>query len=193
MLGTLPKSLTINGVDHPINSDFRNVFPILAAFSDDALSDKEKVFVCMKRLFVSLESIPTEDYTEAYQAALLFLEAGRHDEAPGPRIVNWEKDEQLIFPAINKAAGVPDVRDLPYMHWWTFLGHFMSIDPESLCGSVLRIRQKKAKHKKLEKHEEEFYAANRALCNVEDKKSRKKPEDDLEALFNQLLAEGGGE
>lgn len=192
MLGTLPKSLKINGADYPIDPDFRNILPIFAAFHDDELSDREKVYVCMRRLFVDLDSLPPEDFTEGYQAAFTFLEAGRHDDKPSPRIVNWEKDEQLIFSAINASAGVPDVRDLPYLHWWTFLGYFMSIDSESLCGCVLRIRQKKAKHKKLEKYEEEFYKANLDLCRMDNGDCRKAPENALTSMFNDLLKEGGG-
>lgn len=192
MLGALPKSLEIGGVEYPINADFRNIFPIFAAFSDSGLTDQEKLYVCMERLFVDLDSLPKEQYTAAYQAALDFLAAGRHDENPGPRVVNWEKDEQMIFSAVNQVAGVPEVRDLPFLHWWTFLGYFMAIDSESLCASVLRIRQKRAKHKKLEKYEEEFYRANKDLCAVEPKKRKERPEDSLAAMFDELVAEGGG-
>lgn len=192
MLGALPKSLNVGGVDYPINADFRNIFPIFAAFSDNELTDQDKLFVCMRRLFVDLDSLPAEQYTAAYQAALDFLAAGRHDDKPGPKIVNWEKDEQMIFSAINQVAGVSEVRDLPFLHWWTFLGYFMAIDPESLCGSVLRIRQKKAKHKKLEKYEEEFYRANAELCAVESRAQQKRPEDSLAAMFDELVKEGGG-
>lgn len=190
MLGILPKSLEVGGAEYPINSDFRNILPIFAAFNDEELSDREKIYVCMKRLFADLDSLPLEDFTEGYQAALKFLEAGEHSDKPSPKIVNWEKDEQLIFPAINKVAGVPEVRELPYLHWWTFLGYFMGIDPDGVCGCVLRIRQKKARHKKLEKHEEEFYRSNMELCRVEKAEDIKTPEDSLQAMFEELLREG---
>lgn len=97
----------------------------------------------------------------------------------------------MIFAAINKVAG-REVRAEPYMHWWTFLGYFQSIDRDDLWGFVLTIRQKKAKHKKLEKHETEFYNANRAMCELETPQQKKQDTYDyMESLYKALSEEGG--
>ena len=66
--------------------------------------------------------------------------------------VDWEKDEQLIFAAVNHVAG-QEVRALPYLHWWTFMGYFQSIDRDDLWATVLLIRQKKARGRRLEPYE----------------------------------------
>lgn len=100
-----------------------------------------------------------------------------------------------MFPAVNKAAGL-EVRAVPYLHWWTFMGYFESIDAESLFGTVLSIRQKKARGKKLEKYEREFMQNNKALMalDVEEAKPRT-AEEKLLDMFNDLIAEDseGGE
>ena len=127
MLGQLPRSLEINGKIYAINTDFRVILVIISAFNDDDLEDNEKVYICLKRLYVDFDSMPPDDYEEAYSAAIRFIECEQPQEQKrSPRIVNWEKDEQMIFPAINKVAGC-EVRLLDYLHWYTFYGFFQGI------------------------------------------------------------------
>lgn len=192
MLGMLPQTLNINGRAYKIRSDYRDILQIIAAFGDKKLSDEEKAYVCLKRLFVAMESIPKSDYQDAYEAAITFIECHISDRKPSPKVVNWEKDEQLIFPAINKVAGM-EVRAVPYMHWWTFLGYFQSIDREDIWGFILTIRQKRAKGKKLEKYEKDFLNANRDICEVEFREEKATTEDNLAKMFNELLKNGGGD
>lgn len=192
MLGMLPQTLNINGRAYKIRSDYRDILQIIAAFGDKELSDEEKAYVCLKRLFVAMESIPKSDYQDAYEAAVTFIECHISDRKPSPKVVNWEKDEQLIFPAINKVAGM-EVRAVPYMHWWTFLGYFQSIDREDIWGFILTIRQKRAKGKKLEKYEKDFLNANRDICEVEFREEKTTTEDSLAKMFNELLKNGGGD
>ena len=192
MLGMLPQTLKINGSEYKIRSDYRDILQIIAAFGDKELTDEEKAYVCMRRLFVAMNTIPKADYVDAYKAAIDFIECHISDKKPSPKVVNWEKDEQLIFPAINKVAGM-EVRAVPYMHWWTFLGYFQGIDREDIRGFILTIRQKKAKGKKLEKYEKEFLHANRDLCEVEFRENVETAEDSLAKMFNELLKEGGGD
>lgn len=192
MLGTLPTTLNVNNVDYDIRTDFRNILQIITAFNAPELSEKEKAYVCLKQLFIALNTIPADDYTAAYEAAVTFIEHQIEEDRPSPRIVNWEKDEALIFSAINKVAG-KEVRSERYMHWWTFLGYFQSIDRNDTWGCVLVIRQKKAQGKKLEAYEKEFYSANRNLCSVDPPKKRKSQKDIMQDMFDSLLEEGGTE
>lgn len=189
MLGLLPKALNVCGVSYAIRSDYRNILRIIVAYNDGALSDNEKVFVCLKRMYVDFDNMPRDHYEQAYLAATAFIECHAREDTPAPKTVNWEKDEQLIFPAVNKVAGV-EVRALPYLHWWTFLGYYQSIDHDGLFGFVLTIRQKKAKGKKLEKHEQEFFRSNTTLCLVEDKPAPQKVEDTMKSMFDSLPEEG---
>jgi hypothetical protein len=194
MIGQLPQALKIRGVNYPIRTDFRNILKIIAAYNNENLSDSEKIFVCIRRLFKSPSKLPKDGrfYAEALEAANKFIECQLSNDRPGPTVFNWEKDEQLIFPAINKVAGV-EVRTLEYLHWWTFLGYFQSIDRDDLWGTVLTIRQKKAKGKKLEKYEKEFLASNRDLCALESTGKRRTPEDKLREMYEEMLKEGGAE
>ena len=189
MLGLLPDSLIVAGKRYAIRSDFRNFLRIIEVFNDPELTNEEKVYVFLKRAYVEFDSIPNQHYEEAYKRAAEFMEWQKEEKKHSPRLYDWVKDEQLIFPAVNKAAGM-EIRALPYLHWWTFLGYFQSIDSESLWGTVLSIRQKRAKGKKLEKWEREFYSNNRELCQITRTEVRKSAEDTLQEIFKSLLKEG---
>ncbi len=194
MIGQLPQTVKVCNKEYKIRSDYRNILTIFSAYNDNELTENDKIFVCLQRFYVDMASIPKteEAYKEALQAAHDFMEYKLSDDKPSPKVVNWEKDEQMIFPAINKIAGM-EVRTVPYMHWWTFLGYFMAVDRDDLWGTVLTIRQKKATGKKLEKYEKEFLTANPDLCAVEYREKRNTPEDALKEMYEKLIKEGGTE
>lgn len=74
------------------------------------------------------------------------------------KVIDWDADAQLVCSAINKVAHT-EVRAVEYLHWWTFIGYYMEIG-ESVLSTVVSIRSKMKKGKKLEKWEREFKASN---------------------------------
>lgn len=186
MVGTLPKSLEVGGVNYPIDTDYRNILIFLTACSDPELSAEEKLYILMKRLYRDgLEKIPRECMEEAASRVKWFVDCGQEDDnkKPAKKIMDWEQDEAILFPAINKAAGL-ETRAVPYIHWWTFSGYFMEIE-EGTFSMVLGIRQKKAKGKKLETWEQEFYRNNQKLCDL--KKRYTDEEQEEINYWNKLL------
>lgn len=191
MIGLLPTSLDVNGSTYEIRSDFRNVLRVFEAFDDENLTDEDKAYVLLDVIYVDFENIPRKDYSAAYQAAIQFIEGGSamRGKKSNHKLFSWSKDEQLIFPAVNKVAGC-EVRLAKYLHWWTFLGYFGCIDHEDLWSFVLSIRQKRAKGEKLEKYERKFLNANPELCSVESTVRAGTAEDALKEMFDSLT-EGG--
>lgn len=166
----LPTSLTIGEVVYEIRSDFRAALDILCAMNDANLDDEEKATVLLGILYPAYETIPPEHLEEALRKGVEFLDCGQKDDGKRhPRLIDWEQDAPLIVPAVNKVAH-GEVRAMPYLHWWTFFAFFMEVD-ESQLSSVIHIRQKKAKHKKLEKWEQEFYRENKKLIDFKLKES----------------------
>ena len=187
MWGQLPTSLEVKGTTYRIRTDFRDIINILLAFNDPDLEKEEQVYICLFVLYEDYDNMPEEHYEAAFEAALAFIDNGIKEDDTGrqpPRIVDWEQDEQIMLPAINKVAGF-DVRTKDYLHWWTFLGYYMEIG-EGLFAEIVNIRSKKAKGKKLEKHEQEFYKNNKALCNLTPKRSAEEQQahDRLLALLD---------
>ena len=164
MIFDLPTSVEFGGREWAIETDYRQVIRVLAAFEDPDLTEAEKATICLYNLYVDLEDIPGDQMQGAFDAALAFIDAGNGGDEDGPRTMDWTQDAPLIFPAVNRAAGF-EVRSVDYMHWWTFLGLFMEIK-DSVYSTVLGLRQKRARGKKLEKEEREFWEHNQKICKL---------------------------
>ena len=181
MIGYLPKSLEVDGKEYEINSDFRIALIIFEAYNDFELSEYDKSDVCLKCLF---KEVP-DNQREALKKAMWFLDGGdmpKSEQSP-KKIMDWEYDQSIIFPAVNKVAGC-ETRTTDYMHWWTFLGLFNEIG-EGLYSQVMNIRVKKVNGKKLEKWEQEFYRKHKALIDIKEKLT---PEEQEELDFiNNLV------
>lgn len=179
----LPTSLEVHGTEYHIRSDYRPCLEIFEAMGDVELSTEEKWLVALQILYV--DDIPPEHYEEAITQALWFLNGG--EESQGKKhekpIYDWEQDEQMIFSAVNKVAG-KEIRSEAYVHYWTFTGYFNEIG-EGLFTSVVNIRRKQRKKKKLDKSEQEFYRNNKAMIDLKKKYSQK----DMEIMdkLNELI------
>ena len=110
--------------------------------------------MCVECLFE--DAIPPELYEEALKQACWYLDGGNvaHSRV-SVRVIDWAQDEAIIFPAINKVAG-KEVRAVEYIHWWTFMSWFHAIG-EGQLSTVVSIRDKLHRGKKLEPWEREFY------------------------------------
>lgn len=165
MIGRLPTTIIIDEKDYKIRTDYRIVLTIFEAFNDVELTDKDKMRVMLELLY---EEMPS-NIEEALKEATWFLDGGKQYEEfnKTKKVMDWEQDESIIFSAINKVAGC-ETREKEYIHWWTFLGYFSEIG-EGLFSTVINIRQKKNKGKKLEKYEQEFYRNNKQLIDLKEK------------------------
>lgn len=176
MIGELPRTVNVGGKNEPIRTDYRDILNIFSAFNDEELSKEEKVLVCLRVFYENIEDMDTSLYEEAYNKAIVFMDQGREsNDTPEPKLMDWEQDENLIFPAVNKVAGM-EVRACEYMHWWTFIGYYMGIG-ESVFSEVINIRSKNQKHKKLEKNEKEFYSKNKDLVDLKIRYSKEEIEE----------------
>ena len=174
MSWTLPTSLDIGGVGFSIRSDFRDILTILKAYNDPDLPDDAKHIVMLQILYEDYEKITEDDVVEAIEKGIDFIDQGKKEDHPRPPVMDWESDADIIVPAINKVAGC-EVRSLPYLHWWTFLGYYMEIG-EGLFANVLNIRSKKMKGEKLEKWEKEFERDNKDLIVLKRQESEEEKE-----------------
>lgn len=167
MLAELPKGLTVGGRYYRIRTDYRACLDIMAAFNDSELSVQEQWEVLLEILYYKALDIPEEHLTEAMEKAVWFLNCGEKTTAPtsNKRLYDWEQDEQMIFSAINKVSG-REVRSVNYMHWWTFIALFNEIG-EGMFSTVVSIRSKKNKGKKLENYEKEFCQNNRDIVDLQ--------------------------
>lgn len=195
MIGSLPETLEVCGVDRPIRSDYRNVLQVFEMFDDPDFSHGEKWEMAIYLIFADfscaddVESAALEgfDPEEAAEQITWFITAGSHSGEKQMPVYDWIKDEQMIFSAVNKICG-KEAREVEYMHWWTFLGYFNEVG-EGTFSFVVGIRDKLNNRKKLEKHEQEFYRKNRDLVDMKPplSKEEQQAEDEYNALLDEVL------
>lgn len=199
MIGKLPKSLEVDGVEYRIRPECGKVLRVFEAFQDPALETAEKWVVAICLIFKDLKTY--EDFIkavengfnleEAQRQILWFISAGHPEkEILEMPVYDWKQDEQMIFSAVNKVAGkeIRKKKKWKKMHWWTFLGYFNEIG-EGTFSFVVGIRYKLNKGKKLEKHEKEFLAHNKELVRLERPKTKEEQEqeDDYKSLLDEVL------
>lgn len=177
MIGALPKSLEVNGTQYPIRSDFRVALLIFEAYSNPELSNYEQAEICLQCLYEDSRSIPIENMQEALEKAVWFLDGGDMPKSKSSdrKTLDWVQDESIIFPAVNKVAGY-ETRSVEYLHWWSFLGMFNEIG-EGLFSTVMSIRSKKVKGKKLDKWEQEFYRDHKEMVDIKTRYSEEEQQE----------------
>lgn len=162
MTWSLPTTAVIGGVEYQINADFRDILEIMGYLEDPDQPEFVRWAVALALFYE--EDIPDEHKQEAAEFLASFLTCGKTDEKPAPKLLDWEQDAQAIVADVNKVAGT-EIRALPFLHWWTFLSYFHAIG-EGQLSTVVSIRDKLHRGKKLEKWEQEFYRKNKALVDL---------------------------
>lgn len=181
----LPTSIVVGGIKYDIRTDFRAILDILKTFNDPEFANDEKWIVALTILYIDFDEMPPQDYEEAREKAIEFIDMGIKDDGKKkPHTMDWEQDGAVIIPSVNRVLG-KEIRAMQYLHWWTFLGAYMEIG-ESLFSQILNIRMKKAKRKKLDDWERDFYKENKNLIDLDVKYTEEEQaeRDRLNALLN---------
>lgn len=165
-LWSLPQSLPVGGKDYDICADYRDILEIFSYFQKEELPEFMRWEIALGLFYK--EEIPREHKAEAMEKLSLFLSGGR-PEKPGPKLLDWQQDAPVIVADVNKVAGT-EIRALPFVHWWTFLGWFNALG-EGQLSAIVAIRNKLAQGKKLEENEREFYRLYKDRIDLPKKKS----------------------
>lgn len=168
----LPKNIEIDGVQFAIRYDYRVILDIFEMMNDPDLNDEDRALAMLQMFYLDFEDLT--DYDAAINECIKFINGGK-DEPKGkkqPSLVNWAQDFPIIVAPINRVLG-HEIRAVEYdretnsggIHWWTVLAAYYEIG-DCLFAQVVRIRDKKAKGKKLDKAEQDFYRKNRDIIDI---------------------------
>ena len=164
----LPKEAVIGGKTYGIHTDFREIIEIFACLQNEDLPEFLRWRIALN-LFYDGE-ISDEDFAEAAEYFRWFIHCGQPEQKdPGPVLLDWETDAQIIVADVNKVAG-REIREAKHLHWWTFYGLFQSIGEGNL-SLLVGIRDKLNRGKKLEQHEKEYYRRNKDRVKLRKKYS----------------------
>ena len=168
MMWNLPISVEIDGKEYAITNkcDYRMVLDVICALNDNELDDEQKIRTA---LYVFYENISEcNDLEKAIKEMYKIIAYGEEDDGKNenkPRFMDWEHDFPQIAPPVSRILGY-DVRTPDkYTHWYTFVGGYMEIG-ECTFSTIVSIRSKRAKGKKLDKWEEEYIREHRKMVEL---------------------------
>lgn len=167
MMWDLPNSVEIDGVEYAITNrcDYRMVLDVICALNDNELDEEQKIRTA---LYIFYEDISgCVNIEQAVKEMFKIISYGEEDEGRNensPRLMDWEHDFNMLVAPINRVLGF-EVRAVDYLHWYTFLSGYMEIG-ECQFNTVVSIRSKRAKGKKLESWEQEFYRENKNMVDL---------------------------
>ena len=193
----LPTSITIDGDNYPIRNqgDFRMVLDCFKCLQDIELTEQERILVA---LCIFYEDVAGVEYIQevfntdsklvaAVEEMYNFFNCGQESigAAKNHKLIDWEKDSQVIVSAINNVAK-KEIRAETYIHWWTFMGYYLAIG-ECPLSTIVSIRDKIVRGKKLEKWEQDFKLNNPEYFNWNFKSVE---EEELDNYIRELWNKG---
>ena len=164
----LPREAVIGEKTYTIHTDYRQILQIFSWLQKEELPEFLRWRIALALFYE--EEIPEAFFAPAAEYFRWFVNCGQEESgSPGPQLLDWEGDAQDIVADVNKVAG-QEIRSLPYLHWWTFMGWFRGIGEGNL-STLLSIRDKLRRGKKLEPFEQEYCRRNRSRVNLAKKYS----------------------
>ncbi len=163
--------------------DFRMVLDCFNALQDLELEDSYRIVTAVLIFyeeFSDISDVSAYPYLqEAVDKMFDFFNCGEPTVQNGHdyKLIDWEKDSQLICSAINNVVK-KEIRNEPYVHWWTFMGYYNAVG-ECALSTIVSIRKKIAEHKKLEKYESDFKKDNPQYFTVDLRTTSQKETDNL--------------
>jgi hypothetical protein len=177
MMWDLPIAVEINGKSHFIRNkcDYRVVLDAICALNDGELTDEEKVKCA---LFIFYEDVSAiEDFDTAIKEMFRIINGGEEQEESAeqkPQLMDWQHDFPVLVAPINRVLGF-EIRSVDYLHWMSLLSAYMEIG-ECTFSTIVSIRSKRAKGKKLESWEDEYLREHRKMVELPKKLTEEEKE-----------------
>ncbi len=175
----LPTSIEIGGTEYAIRYDFRDILDIIVMMEDVELDNADKAVGSLIMFYPDYDTIPPEFYQEAIEKCYWFIDGCPTVESKSkkksPRLIDWQKDFSKIIAPVNRILGY-DARGCESLHWLTFMSAFQEIG-DCYFAQIVRVRDKKARHKPLDKMDREFYRKNREDIDIKTVYTQQEQED----------------
>ena len=157
----LPVKTRLGQREYDLHTDWRDILEIFTYLEDPDLPEFLRWQIAVA-LFYEQE-VPPQELEAAMRYLARFIAGGREEKtSPQKKLLDWQQDGPVIVAEVNRAAS-QEIRALPYMHWWTFLGWFHTIGQGQL-STLVAIRDKLSRGKKLEPWEKYTCKSNLRFC-----------------------------
>lgn len=149
---TPPDTITVNGVEYPVETDFRVWVRFQGIFLSDGTNEAKAEKVCEL-----MDEMGLPQTKEALDAMLQFYSGASTENQTGSggnvQAYDFEKDSEYIFSAFLDSYGI----DLTtaQLHWWRFKALFKSLPEDCHMCKIMMYRT--IDLKKVPKEQRKFY------------------------------------
>ena len=167
MMWNLPISVEIDGKEYAITNkcDYRMVLDVICALNDNDLDDEQKIRTALYIFYQDISEC--DDFEKAVKEMYKIIAYGEEDDGQSenkPKLMDWEHDFNVLVAPVNRVLGY-EIRSVDYLHWYTFLSAYFEIG-ECQFQTIVSIRSKRMKGKKLDDWEKEFYRENKKMVDL---------------------------
>jgi len=201
LVDELPKSVTIEGIEYPVNWGFRTFLLIEICIFDSHLSDTDRVMSGLE-LFYG-ENMP-DDVNQAFERMMWFYRGGKEPKeektkkgaAKAKRCYCFEQDAPYIYSAFRTQYGI-DLQDVSStdIHWWKFKALFESLNEDLKMSKIMYYRV--AKTSGMDKDQRAFINDMKKLYaldvdeTADNKMALAKRDADMKAYIRKRMSEVG--
>lgn len=189
----LPEQVWIDGMEHPIQTDFRAAVDFEVLFFEK-LTDLELLQRGLEIFYG--DHIPHNEIEAARQMMWFYTggEKSQKRESSGKIPYSFSCDTDYIFAAFLDQYGI-DLWTVDYLHWWQFRAMFKSLKEDNRICEIMMYRTIKI-DSGMPKDRKAFYRKMQKLYAIPKTEKQLKAKDALEeALMNggDIRAVLGGE
>lgn len=146
LVDSLPETITVDGRDYFVNTDFRAGILFEMLVSDKTQTNEQIIQQTFDIYFT--DDIPM-NLKDALDEILWFYRCGyepqkrrtrkRVEEKHDERVFDYDIDGALIYAAFKSQYGV-DLQDIEHLHWWKFNAMFQGLHDDEQISKIISYR-----------------------------------------------------
>lgn len=187
----LPRTITVEGTEIPINTDFRASIAFEELMQNPQLTDEALVSGVLDAYFDAdvapvISRICAAGKSEAlFRSIMDFYRCGDPARPAGEknekRAYSFSVDEKRIYAAFSEQYGI-DLYSIDYLHWWKFSSMFSSLSDTTEIAKIMHIRTAEFEKGMTAKERAALRRAKRIYA-LPDLRTDEQREDDFASAF----------
>lgn len=194
LLDALPETVSIQGEEYEINSDFRYMILFELAMQDPDVSTEEAAYIGLNLFFGT--DLPNQLLEPAAEALMWFYRQGKEPEVieddeedieemePHEVIFSYDEDAPYIYAAFMSQYGINLQKE--DLHWWEFSALFKGLHEDEQIIKIIGYRSAKVSSD-MSKSEKKHLLKMKKLYKLKDNRTQEQKEADFGEALSGLF------
>lgn len=179
LIDKLPDSISIDGKEYRIHTDFRNWIQFEILMFDHKIPLEQKIIDLLKLCFLELpDSIESSimGMIQFYSGDAKKEEDGHENNSTKQPIYSYKRDADYIYSAFLTQYHI-DLQTAN-LHWWQFKALFKSLNDTNMIIKIMEYRSMDLNQMK-DKDQKRFYRKMKLLYKLPDERTEEEKERDM--------------